>query len=312
MSDNQHIRPDFRHVLTQSDKERLQFIEQPRWLQYATAKAILGRLEWLLNFPKRSKMPNLLIIGDSNNGKTSIVDAFYKAHGLSATASNTDADPKPTRPIVLAEAPPSADKKALYISLLEQFQAPYRPTQPAIQLYDQNLKLFRLCSTKILIIDEFHNLYTGTPFKQRETMNAIKNLCNSLKIPLVGVGTREAVQVIRHDPQHTSRFTVIQLPLWKPDREFQTLITAFESVLPLRKPSQLYLTETARLLHDYSGGNLGDLHLLLTECAKEAIETGAERIDLPLIEKHKWIKRTLPKHDNWKMPDGIRELKVQP
>lgn len=310
MSNDQHVHPEFRHVLTWPDRDRMRFVGEPRWLEYTTATAILGRLEWLLNLPNRHRMPNLLIIGDSNNGKTSLVDAFYETHAPSITDSNTDADHEPTRAIVLAEAPPSADKKALYVSLLEQFQAPYRPTQPAIQLYHQTLKLFRLCSTRLLIIDEFHNLYTGTPFKQRETMNAIKNLCNSLMIPIVGVGTSEAAQVIRHDPQHASRFMVMQLPLWKPDREFQELLAAFESVLPLRKLSQLYRSESAKLLHEFSGGNLGDLHLLLTECAKKAIETGTERIDPPLIEKHKWIQRNTSEDRKWELPDGIRVLKV--
>ena len=56
----------------------------------------------------------------------------------------------------------------------------------------------------------------------------------------------------------------------------------------------------------------GDLHLLLTECARKAIEMGTERIDQPLIEKHKWIQRATFDNRYRKLPDGIRELKVQP
>ena len=46
------------------------------------------------------------------------------------------------------------------------------------------------------------------------------------------------------------------------------------------------------MLHIISGGNLGNLHRLLVECAREAINTGAERIDQALVEKYKWLQPT--------------------
>ncbi|BCO27332.1 hypothetical protein MIZ03_2220 [Rhodoferax lithotrophicus] len=66
-------------------------------------------------------------------------------------------------------------------------------------------------------------------------MNAIKLLCNELAIPIVGVGTREAVRVLHTDPQHASRFEVMNLPLWELNKEFQQLLVGFEKVLPLKK-----------------------------------------------------------------------------
>ena len=311
MSNNEHVLPKFRHVLTWSDKDRMLFIEEPRWIQYTAATTILGKLEWLLDIPKRNRMPNYLIVGEPNNGKTTLVRTFYETRGLPTTPSGMNTDNEPSKPIVLAEAPPSADEKGLYISLLEQFYAPYRSTDPVLTLRNQTLHLFRTCRTRVLIIDEFHSLITGTVRKQHEVMNVLKRLCNTLMIPIVGVGTRAAIQILRHDSQHTSRFTVVELPLWKRNREFQKLLVAFEKTLPLKKPSELHRSKTAGLLHDISGGNLGDLRFLLSECAKTAIETGTERIDPPLIKKHEWIQINKPSADGTRTPfSGIRELKV--
>ncbi len=308
---HEHVHPKFRHVLTWSDRDRMLFIETPRWIQYAAATTILGKLEWLLDIPKSNRMPNYLIVGEPNNGKTTLVRHFCETHDLSTTPSGTDADNQPSKPIVLAEAPPSADEKGLYISLLEQFYAPYRATDSILKLRDQTLHLFRTCGSKVLIIDEFHSLITGTIHKQREVMNVLKRLCNTLKIPIVGVGTQPAIQILRHDSQHASRFTVVKLPLWKRDRKFQKLIAAFEKMLPLKKPSELQRPETAGLLHDISAGNLGDLRFLLSECAKTAIETGTERIDPPLIKEHEWIQIKSLSADGTRTPSsGIRELKV--
>lgn len=294
MSHYPHIHPDFMHIMALSSKERIEFMDYPRWLGYGTAQQILETLQGLLHKPQRPRMPNLLIVGDSNNGKTTIVHRFVETCGQGYVNDESD----PVKPIILAEAPPSADEKGLYISILEQFFTPYRATDPCAKLRYQVIHMFRACHVRMLIIDEFHSLLTGTPVKQREVMNAIKLLCNELAIPIVGVGTREAVRVLHTDPQHASRFDVITLPSWKLDKEFQRLLASFECVLPLRNASRLHQPELALTIHGICDGNIGNLHRLLVECARAAIENGAECIDKQLVESKAWIRPTR----------GIREL----
>jgi len=115
-------------------------------------------------------------------------------------------------------------------------------------------------------------------------MNAIKLLCNELMIPIVGVGTRDAVRILHTDPQHASRFDMVTLPNWKLDKDFQSLLAGFEKVLPLKCSSRIHEPEKATLLHTISDGNLGNLHRLLVECAKVAITSGKEIIDVTTIK----------------------------
>ena len=279
MTEYEHIHPDFRHVMAASDIERIRFMDAPRWIEYATATTILDRLTRLLDLPKRPRMPNLLIVGEPNNGKTTLVRMFRDTHGQGFVND----DSEPVKPVILAESPPSADEKGLYISLLEQFHAPYRATAPASALRYQAIHLFRLCHVQMLIIDEFHSMLTGTAFKQRETMNALKLMCNELALPIVGVGTRDAVRTLSTDPQHASRFEVVPLPRWERNREFQILLNAFEQILPLKKPSHLPSPGLASELHTHSKGNLGNLHRLLVVCASEAIGAGTEQIEPDLV-----------------------------
>lgn len=294
MNEFVHIHPDFRHVMGLSDKERLEFLDQPRWIGYKSAQLILDTLQGLLHKPLRPRMLNLLVVGDPNNGKTTIIRRFRDLCGQGYV--NEDAEP--VKPVIIAEAPPSADEKGLYISILERFFAPYRASDPVSKLRYQVIHMFRACHVQMLIIDEFHSLLTGSAIKQREVMNAIKLLCNELAIPIIGVGTREAVRVLHTDPQHASRFDVLNLPGWELNHDFQRLLAGFEKVLPLKHPSRLHEPELASLLHAISQGNLGNLHRLLTECATEAISSGKERIDKTVIEGKAWMRPTR----------GIREL----
>lgn len=294
MSAYEHIHPDFRHIMSLSDQERIEFLDEPRWIGYKTAQQIMETLQGLLHKPVRPRMPNLLLVGDPNNGKTTIVRRFRDLCGQGYV--NEDAEP--VKPIILAEAPPSADEKGLYISILERFFTPYRARDPVSKLRYQVIHLFRACHVRMLVIDEFHSLLTGSAIKQREVMNAIKLLCNELAIPIVGVGTREAVRVLHTDPQHASRFDVMSLATWELNHDFQRVLAGFEKVLPLQNPSRLHQPELAAILHAISEGNIGNLHRLLVECAKEAIRNGREQIDKTIIENKSWVRPTR----------GIREM----
>lgn len=296
MSAFEHIHTDFRHIMLLSDQERLEFLDEPRWIGYKTAQQIMDTLQGLLHKPQRPRMPNLLLVGDPNNGKTTIVRRFSDLCGQGYVNENAD----PVKPIILAEAPPSADEKGLYMSILERFFTPYRASDPVSKLRYQVIHLFRACHVRMLIIDEFHSLLTGSAVKQREVMNAIKLLCNELAIPIVGVGTREAVRVLHSDPQHASRFDVLSLSAWELNQDFQRLLAGFEKVLPLKKPSRLHEPELASLLYAISDGNLGNLHRLLVECAKQAVISGKEQIDKSIIDGKTWVRPTR----------GIREMMI--
>lgn len=288
MSDFQHVRESYRYVLSLPAKERKRFMDHPKWIGYAAATELLDELQELLEKPRRDRMPCMLVCGESNNGKTTLVRRFAETCGKPSIDENVD----PVKPVIVAQAPPKADEKGLYLAILSRFHAPHRTTDDSRSLCYQVLRLFRRCHVRMLVIDEFHSLWTGTAIKQREVMNAIKFLCNELQVPVVGVGTREAVRVLHVDPQHASRFTAKSLPLWQLDKDFQRMLRSIEMTLPLRNPSGLHRPESARRLHAISGGNLGDLLALVTACARDAIDSGTERIDEATIEKFACLRPT--------------------
>ena len=51
-------------------EERIKLINSEQWIGYTKAQQGVSKLVELINFPKKSRMPNLLILSPTNNGKT--------------------------------------------------------------------------------------------------------------------------------------------------------------------------------------------------------------------------------------------------
>ena len=295
MSAYEHLHQDTLPLMAMSAESRVAALDGHRWVGYDRAKTIFEMLDRLLVVPERPRMQSLLIVGESNNGKTSLIREYRDRH-LPQEANETG---RLVMPVLLTEVA-AADERGLYAGVLERMFAPFRITDPLLKLQYQVIHLMRECRVRMLIIDEIHTLLTGTPKKQREMMNALKFLSNTLCVSIVGVGTRDAVRVLHTDPQHASRFDVIDLPLWSCDASFQQLLATIEKRLPLQKASRLFRPELARRLHAYTQGNLGNLYRLLVACTKAAILSGDEQITADLIDRHKDYFGTKGKRDQYK------------
>ncbi|WP_449063846.1 TniB family NTP-binding protein [Planomonospora algeriensis] len=141
------------------------------------------------------------------------------------------------------------------------------------------LRLLREAGVRVLVIDELHNTLAGYGSARREFLNLLRFLGNELKIPLVGVGTREAYLAIRSDDQLENRFAPFALPRWQPDAEARSLLASFAASFPLRRPSAIATPEMAEYLLTRSEGTIGELSALLTEAAIVAISSGEESIN---------------------------------
>src|SRR5450830_1152024 len=75
-----HLNEAARALVDAPDAERIRFIRAGTWLGYPRAKEILTRMEDLLEYPRITRMPNMLLVAPSFNGKTSILERFLAHH----------------------------------------------------------------------------------------------------------------------------------------------------------------------------------------------------------------------------------------
>lgn len=273
-TDLSHLKATAQTAAQLPDSERVARIRADRWIGYPRAHQALERLDALLNWPKKQRMPNLLIVGPTNNGKSMIVEKFRRTNA----ARNGDDPDRENILIVAVQMPSDPSISRFYAMLLAAVGAPLRPRMRTSELEQKALCLLKAVGARVLIIDELHNILAGPTKTQREFLNLIRFLGNELKIPIVGVGTKEAYLAIRSDDQLENRFEPLALPTWEDGNDLRSLLSSFAASYPLRRRSVLGREEVARYVVSRSEGTIGEIAKLLRAAAIAAIETGEEAI----------------------------------
>jgi hypothetical protein len=176
--------------------------------------------------------------------------------------------------------PPSPIPRDLYEEILVGMGGVFSHGTGATALRHRIRVLARQLEVRMLVIDEIHSILAGTFREQRILLNAIRFLANDLHIPLVCVGTHEANQALMTDQQLADRFDASELPAWENDQGFHQLLASFESILPLRLPSELRDPKVHQRILSLSEGVLVRICRLIERAAIEGIRSGRERIDL--------------------------------
>lgn len=273
VTDLSHLLPVAQKLARLPADERIQRIRADRWIGYPRAVDALNRLETLYAWPGKQRMPNLLLVGPTNNGKSMIIEKFRRTHPSSSDAHQEYI------PVLVVQMPSEPSVLRFYVALLAAMGAPLRPRPRLPEIEQQALTLLRKIGVRVLVIDELHNILAGNSMYRREFLNLLRFLGNELRIPLVGVGTRDAYLAIRSDDQLENRFEPVVLPLWEATEACCPLLASFAASLPLRQPSPIATPDMARYLLTRSEGTIGELAHLLMAAAVAAVESGEEAIN---------------------------------
>lgn len=272
VSDLAHLHPAVRDAARLPANERVELIRADRWIGYPRAVETVARLETLLRWPDKERMPNLLLVGPTNNGKSMIVEKFRRGH-----LPKTEAD-REHIPVLCVQMPSEPSVLRFYTALLAALGAPLQPRRRLAEVEQVSLSLLRATGVRMLVIDELHNVLAGQCNSRREFLNLLRFLGNELRIPIIGVGTREAYLAVRSDDQLENRFEPVVLPLWSTGADTLSLLASFAAALPLQRPSRIATEDMARYLMARSEGTIGELTRLLTTAAIAAVESGEESI----------------------------------
>jgi hypothetical protein len=266
-------------LLMASNEARIDYINKAMFISYDKANGILTEMEEILNHPKINRMPNILIIARSDNGKTEILREFLKRHPAEERRQ-LDAI---YAPVVYLQSPPGPSEDVFLSSALRMLGVDVRQNDSPDKKLVQLLGVLRRIDTKIILIDELNALLAGSVTKQRFFLNMLKYISNDLQISVVAAGTKDALYAVATDEQIESRFPTRILPRWQENNDFKRLLMSFEYVLPLKHESEIYKGEISRKLYGLSDGVIGGVSTILKSAAKYAIESWVEKITMEVL-----------------------------
>jgi len=271
--------------LDKNNEDRVNFIKAPKFIKHPKAKKLFKKLTDLMNEPRKDRIRSMLLVGDSNNGKTAMVKKFYEMN----IYRNED-EQLFFEHVMLIQAPNRADLHDLYNKMFQFFVVPYRKDEPISERENKIKHYCEVNEVKMIIIDEIQGALIGSVTKQMEFMSGIKNLSNVLKIPIVLVGIPKGVSLVSSDHQLKSRFVPTKIKKWQLDKDYLSLLYAIEKTLPLKEPSKIYENEKLFTeILELSDGLIGDIVTICNLLAIEAIESGKEKIERKMLKEIEYV-----------------------
>lgn len=278
---NRKLSPRALELLSGSDAARIAHINKPVFIPYARATELLGEMENLIDHPQTNRMPNMLIVARSNNGKTELLKEFRRRH----PAEERLDEEAIYAPVIYLECPPGPKDDMFLDSALKTVGINPRGSASAANKIELlSCQLLKM-KTKVLLLDELNSILAGSVTKQLLLLTTIKYISNQTKISIVAAGTADALHAVATDAQLQSRFPAKLMQRWKdatPD--FRQLLASFEYILPLRVESKLAALQSARLIYGLTEGVLGEVARLLRTSAIRAIQSREEAITEDILK----------------------------
>lgn len=161
-----------------------------------------------------------------------------------------------------------------------------------------------------LVLDCVENLLIGGDTALAEFIALLVNMSDELKVPIILVGTYKAAEILNTDASSARRlvaggFHELKRPESENDEDFKALCQILWGYQWVRAPVE-YDETILRALYDHSQGITGILITLFIAAQIEAIDSGREAVDVPLL-RSVYAERLKPLH---RILDAIRSRKT--
>lgn len=293
-----HLSDGARSALALPPDKRIAYVKRKRWIPYPVATEAEKKLLDLMNHPKVERMPCALIVGESNNGKSSLLAHFYSKHEPVETNGGTIVQV----PALMISAPTYANESELLVNIIKAFGVPYNPNDKPIKLFDQAIRNLITYKVRLLLIDEFNLISIGTTSEQRKVLNRIRMVGKHAGICIAAAGTRQAIPLLSHESQFANRFEPVPLRKWKEDNDDSLdLLATIESDLPFPEASELDGEGFAPAIVSATEGTIGGILELIAKMSEYAISHGKPNLAKSYIKECGWVPYSKRSH----IADGL-------
>lgn len=276
-----HLPEDVRPLAALGNEDRIRHIRAKRWVDYPQADRVLRCLDEIYVQPRSERMENMLLIGQSGMGKTTLIRKFERTHTVRLGNDGTCR----LHPIVVMLMPHDPTGPRFFVQLLKAIGVPAISGFETIVPREATvLRVLAEVQVKVIVIDELNSVLAGTARQQRLFLQLLRWLSNELRVALVGIGVPETRHALLSDDQLRNRFMNLELPAWENGDDFSHFVTRLIWSLPLREPSPVDSRRLMQMLVGRTGGITLGTCKAIERAAIRAIRSGAERLDYQAFE----------------------------
>ncbi len=124
----------------------------------------------------------------------------------------------------------------------------------------------KTAKVRMLIIDEIHHILVGKADERIRILNGLKFLSTELQIPIVLIGTIEAMRTIQTNQQLGNRFESFHIPRWENGEEYARFLSGCGAATTIGKgawQSKKFVTR----FHSMAEGMTGETWKLMCKAA---------------------------------------------
>ena len=216
-------------------------------------------------YRKTGVIQNLVIVGDSGNGKSTLAQTILRRYPKQSLPE------RDIQPAIYARVPPAATISGAAEAILTGLNDPSPTAGSPTAKTDRICILAKGCGVELLLIDEAQHLYDrGQAKTHYHVGDWIKSLTDRLEIPIVLIGLSRTEHLLQANEQIRRRFTeqlLIGLPTGNDEECWEASLRMFvglcDSVGATLDYSLAGWTEWGERLWYASGGRVGYLSKLL-------------------------------------------------
>lgn len=273
-----HLHPGLLSVMNASLAARVRRVLTDVMILHPHLVGLLNEVEWLIHEPTRQRARGLVVVGSPGSGKTAVCEHITKAY-----PSNLDGQKRP-RAVVISMSGARKTKDILN-RILAATGAPVSRRYTTSDHERLTLETLQRMQCRLLVLDECQDVAQIAEREQMRVLETLKYLMNSLRMPILALGTEPARHMFRVDSHLQARFDVLDLPRWTVGSDFAAFLDALERCMPLKQPSGLSSEKMQAALIKASGGILDKILSRIRLVAVNAILDGSEQVTVDAILK---------------------------
>ncbi|MFF6996055.1 AAA family ATPase [Streptomyces sp. NPDC008313] len=227
----------------------------------------------------------VLLHGVSGTGKTTALLEAARRYTAQLPEGRSEEPGDSSMPVIYVRLPPATSPRLLLAELARSLGIPLRGSPTTADLAVRVSEAMAAAHTGLVLVDEVQQL-RSPGWSDTAVAETLDYLCDRIQATFVfaGIGSPASLATtVTHTPHR--RLLSVHLDLVPDGDIWQDVISRAEHALRLHAHEPGTLTAQAGLLHRRTGGNVGQLALLLRAGAVRAIREGTEQLTVSLLSE---------------------------